>query len=60
MNPLATFVRSLGNDRALANARAALEVQVREDWLVEGIARRLEHAEPPLTATAAPPAHALG
>ena len=42
MNPLTTFVRSLGNDRALANARAALEAHRREDWLVQGLARRLE------------------
>ena len=42
MNLLTTFVRSLGNDRALANAGAALEDRQREDWLVQGLARRLD------------------
>ncbi len=46
MNPLTTFVRSMGNDGALANARGTLEVQAREDWLVQGLARRLEHRSP--------------
>jgi hypothetical protein len=42
VNPLTTFVRSLGNDRALANARAVLDARRHEDWLVQGLARRLE------------------
>jgi hypothetical protein len=42
VNPLTTFVRSLGNDGARANARAALELAAREDWLVQGLARRLD------------------
>lgn len=46
MNPLTTFVRSLGNDGALANAHAVLEARVQEDWLVQGLSRRLEHAAP--------------
>lgn len=54
MNPLTTFVRSMGNDRALANARAALDVRRREDWLVLGLAHRLEQA--PARPAAAPPA----
>ena len=45
VNPLTTFVRSLGNDGALANARAVLDARVREDWLVQGLARRLERVE---------------
>ncbi|MGK2948069.1 MAG: hypothetical protein ACSLFP_05820 [Acidimicrobiales bacterium] len=54
MNPLTTFVRSLGNDRALANAQASLEVRRREDWLVLGLAHRLEHPRraPAVPATA--------
>jgi hypothetical protein len=42
VNPLTTFVRSLGNDRALANARTVLDARRHEDWLVQGLARRLE------------------
>lgn len=42
VNLLTTFVRSLGNHRALANARAAVEVRQREDWLVLGLTHRLE------------------
>ncbi|MDQ3782519.1 MAG: hypothetical protein M3349_06230 [Actinomycetota bacterium] len=46
MNPITTLVRSLGNDRALANARTALEDQAREDWIVQGLASRLPAPEP--------------
>ena len=46
MNPLTTLVRSLGNDGALANARAVLDADHREDWLVQGLARRLESTAP--------------
>jgi hypothetical protein len=46
VNPLTTFVRSLGNDRALANARTVLDAQQTEDWLVQGLARRLEDIGP--------------
>jgi len=46
VNPLTTFVRSLGNDGARANAQAVLEARVREDWLVQGLSRRLEHSVP--------------
>ena len=42
MNPLTTFVRSLGNDRALANARAMVEKRQREDWIIQGLASRLD------------------
>jgi hypothetical protein len=48
VNPLTTFVRSLGNDGALANAGAVLCAQRREDWLVQGLARRLEERAPAL------------
>jgi hypothetical protein len=46
VNPLTTFVRSLGNDGALANVRAVLEAQEREDWLVQGLAHRLDRSVP--------------
>ncbi|MEO7573649.1 MAG: hypothetical protein ABIX10_14550 [Acidimicrobiales bacterium] len=54
MNPLTTFVRSLGNDRALANAQAALDATSREDWLVQGLTGRLAHSAtaPPVAAHA--------
>ena len=55
MNPLTTFVRSLGNDGAVANAHAILEARVREDWLVQGLTRRLE---PPPSTVVAPAATA--
>ena len=42
VNPLTTFVRSLGNDRALANAKAMIDARQREDWLVQGLASRLD------------------
>ena len=51
MNPLTTFVRSLGNHRALENAQAVLDARRHEDWLVQGLAHRLES-----TATPAAPA----
>ena len=46
VNPLTTFVRSLGNDGALANARTVLDARRHEDWLVQGLARRLESIGP--------------
>jgi hypothetical protein len=46
MNPLTTFVRSLGNDGALANAQTVLDARRHEDWLVHGLARRLESTGP--------------
>ena len=44
MNPLTSFVRSLGNDRAVANARAVLEARQREDRLIAALAARLDGA----------------
>jgi hypothetical protein len=46
VNLLTTFVRSLGNDGARRNATAAVEASIREDWLVQGLARRLELCSP--------------
>jgi hypothetical protein len=56
VNPLTTLVRSLGNDRAVANAQAVLDARRHEDWLVQGLALRLETTAPSRpadTATAA-------
>jgi hypothetical protein len=44
VNPLTTFVRSLGNEGALANAQAVLDARAREDWIVQGLTRRLERS----------------
>ena len=55
MNPLTTFVRSLGNDRALANATAMIDARKREDWIIQGLASRLDRlptAAPAAAATA--------
>lgn len=42
MPSLSTFLRSLGNDGALTNARLVLEAREHEDWLIAGLALRLE------------------
>jgi hypothetical protein len=42
VNPLTTFVRSFGNDGAVANAQTVLDARRHEDWLVQGLARRLD------------------
>jgi hypothetical protein len=55
VNPLTTFVRSLGNDGALANAQAVLDARVREDWLVQGLTLRLERRAASAAAPAAAP-----
>lgn len=48
MPSLSTFLRSLGNDGALSNARTALDAREHEDWLVAGLALRLdERADAP-------------
>ncbi len=53
VNPLTTFVRSMGNDRAVANVQAMLDARVLEDWLVRGLAHRLERAAPSAVPAAA-------
>jgi hypothetical protein len=45
VNPLTTFVISLGNAGALANARAALDARCHEDWLVQALVNRIELAD---------------
>lgn len=53
VNPLTTFVRSMGNDRAVANVQAMLDARVLEDWLVQGLAHRLERSAPSAVPAAA-------
>lgn len=45
MNPLTTLVRSLGNERAIANAEVALATSAQEGWLVQGLAQRLDRRD---------------
>jgi len=54
VNPLTTFVRSLGNHGALTNARTVLDARRHEDWLVQRLTHRLESTG--LDAPAAEPA----
>jgi hypothetical protein len=42
MPSISTLLRSLGNDGALTNARAVLDEREREDWLIAGLALRLD------------------
>ncbi|MDP1818631.1 MAG: hypothetical protein Q8K58_01900 [Acidimicrobiales bacterium] len=37
-----TFLRSLGSDGAVANVRHVLEARQREEWVVDGLSRKLE------------------
>jgi hypothetical protein len=45
VNPLTTFVRSLGNDGAVANVEAMVAARRREEWLVQGLVLRLDRAD---------------
>ena len=45
---------SLGNAGAVANAATALDARVREDWVIDGLARRLDPAAPPATLPSQP------
>jgi hypothetical protein len=51
VDPLTALVRSLGNDRALANARSALDARLHEEQLVQRLARRIEIASAPIDET---------
>jgi len=42
MPSISTLLRSLGNDGALTNARTVLDEREREDWLIAGLALRLD------------------
>jgi hypothetical protein len=59
VSQLTTLLRSFGNDGAVTNVQTVLESRQREDWVVEGLARRLDPAAVatvPATAAAAVPA----
>ena len=53
VNLLTMLVRSLGNDQALDNARTMIEAKQREDWLVQGLANRLDRLPAAASAAAA-------
>ena len=42
MPSISTFLRSLGNDGALLNVRTVLDDRKRDDWLIAGLALRLD------------------
>jgi hypothetical protein len=50
---LTTLLRSLGNDGARANALLVLESRQSEDWIVEGLVRRLDPKDPAVAPAAA-------
>lgn len=45
MPSLTSFLRALGNEQAVANASVLLDLRRQEDWLVAGLARRLDRHE---------------
>lgn len=45
MPSLPTFLRSLGNDGARMNARSVLDEREREDWLIAGLALRIDERD---------------
>jgi hypothetical protein len=45
---LTTLLPRLGTAGALANVQAVLDERRREDWIVEGLARRLDPAPVPV------------
>lgn len=53
MPSLTSFVRSLGNDRAVTNAQISLQQREREDWLIAGLVHRVETRDRSLAAPAA-------
>jgi hypothetical protein len=53
---LTTLLHRLGPAGAVANVRAVLDERQREDWLVEGLAQRLDPAPAQPAAPAAPAA----
>jgi hypothetical protein len=57
MPSISDLLRSLGNAGALTNVRTVLDEQTREDWLVAGLALRLDERDQPKAAItpAAPP-----
>jgi hypothetical protein len=53
MSQLTTYLRSLGNPGAVANVRLVLEARRREEWVIEGLSRRLDPAAQDTTQRAA-------
>jgi hypothetical protein len=45
MPSISAFLRSLGNVGALTNVRTVLEMHAREDWLIAGLAVRLDERD---------------
>jgi hypothetical protein len=45
MPSITSLLRALGPERAVQNATVALEARRREEWLVAGLARRLDQHE---------------
>jgi hypothetical protein len=54
--PLTTLLRSLGNSGAVANVQSVLEDRRREDWVIEGLSRRIAPAPLPAALPARPAA----
>lgn len=50
MPSISTFLRSLGNDGALLNVRTVLDDRKRDDWLIAGLALRLDERDQTITA----------
>ena len=51
---LTTLLRSLGPDGAVANVQSVLDDRRREDWVVEGLLRRIDQEPAPLALPAEP------
>jgi len=56
MPSISSVLRLLGNDGALRNVRAVLDDRKRDDWLIAGLARRLDERDRAITADPARPA----
>ncbi len=53
MRSITSFVRWLGNDRAVTNAQRSLREREREDWLIAGLVHRVDARDRALAAPAA-------
>lgn len=47
MSQLTTLLRSLGPAGAAANARSALDERLRDEWVVDGLLRRIDPVTAP-------------
>ena len=59
MSQLTTLLRSLGPEGAVANVQSVLDDRRREDWVVEGLLRRIGAEPAPLALPAEPAAVAV-